>query len=115
MSLMLALALTVTPNALPIDDDAWLQCARSAIERQLDQGTPREWPKVDSVPQSGFRTVALASRPSAEASDALHYVLHGVPGTDVVYLSRSGGIGDFRVTYGPVSLRGRCERLARAD
>jgi hypothetical protein len=114
MSLMLVLALASAPVPAKPDDAAWLQCASVAVQRRLDKGVPAKWPKADGLPAGLMMSAELASRPSEDASDALHYVLHGVPERNLVYIARSGGIGDFRVVYGPLRLGKHCARARQA-
>ena len=101
------------PGPAPAQDQ-WLACARSMAEAQLQQGIPDTWPKVDSLPkQQPSVTAVLSSTPDEPAYDPVHRTLHGYGGANLICIESFGGIGDFHVFYGPISLAGRCAAPAR--
>jgi hypothetical protein len=94
--------------------DHWLACARSVAKAQLGQGIPDSWPKVDSLPNQELSVTAiLSSTPNEPAYDPVHRTLHGYSGANLIYIESFGGIGDFHVFYGPISLAGRCTASPR--
>ena len=114
ISVILAAAIAgSSPGSAPAQDQ-WLACARSVAEAQLGQGIPDTWPKVDSLPsQESAVTATLGSTPDEPAYDPVHRTLHGYSGANLIYIESFGGIGDFHVFYGPISLAGRCAASPR--
>jgi hypothetical protein len=114
ISVILAAAIAGSgPGSAPAQDQ-WLACARSVAEAQLGQGIPDSWPKVDSLPsQEPSVTAILSSTPNEPAYDPVHRTLHGYSGANLIYIESFGGIGDFHVFYGPISLAGRCAASPR--
>ena len=109
ISIILAAAIVGSTSSPVPTQDQWLACARSVAEAQLEQGIPDAWPIVGSLPSQGSAvTAVLASTPDEPAYDPVHRTLHGYSEADVIYIESFGGIGDFHVFYGPISLAGRC-------
>ena len=109
ISIILAAAIAGSTQSATPAQDQWLACARSVAEAQLEQGIPDTWPKVDSLPsRESPVTAILGSTPDEPAYDPVHRTLHGYSDANVIYIESFGGIGDFHIFYGPISVAGRC-------